>query len=352
MTSISVGASRSYEVLISRGLLSRAGEMIAALKKPCRVAVVSDSNVHPLYDAVVAESLRKAGFDAFSLVFPAGERSKNLGTFGKLLESFAEHHLSRSDLVVALGGGVTGDLAGFAAAAYLRGIDYVQIPTTLLAMVDSSVGGKTAVDLEAGKNLAGAFYQPILVLCDPNTLQTLPESDFCDGCAEVIKYGLLGNADFFTDLEKKPIREQLEHVLEVCVSMKRDLVQEDERDTGVRRLLNLGHSFGHGVEKLSDYRISHGQAVAVGMAIITRAAVAKGVAEASTLDRLLALLEKTGLPTETTFAAKDLAEAAKGDKKISGGKLHLIVPEAVGRCRVVPTDPEELNDWLHAGGVE
>ncbi|MBO4872456.1 MAG: 3-dehydroquinate synthase [Lachnospiraceae bacterium] len=359
MKTIHVATGAPYDVIVGRGLLDKAGELLrdvlrpgdAMAARPCRAALIADSHVMPLYGKRVTASLQKAGFGCESYVFAAGEASKNLDTYTDILRFLAAEHFSRSDVIVALGGGVTGDMAGFAAATFLRGIPFLQIPTSLLAMTDSSVGGKTAVDLPEGKNLVGAFHQPCLVVCDPDVLETLPEAVFRDGSAEVIKYGMLGNEAFFRQLEEAPIRDQAENVIETCVTMKRDIVEADEFDTGERRKLNLGHSFGHAIEKCSNFGISHGLAVAAGMAIITRAAVQKGFCEPSALPRLLSLLKRCGLPTGTDFSAARLAAAALSDKKFSGGRIHLIVPEAIGRCRILPVPSAELADWLKAGGV-
>ena len=359
MKRIHVSTGRPYDVLIGRGLLGEAGTQLKAVlrpdaslsEKPCQAALITDTQVGPLYAAPVKASLEAAGFSCEVCEFPAGEASKTIGTYTGLLDFLADKKLSRSDCLVALGGGVCGDMAGFAAATYLRGIPFLQIPTSLLAMVDSSVGGKTAVDLPAGKNLVGAFHQPCLVLCDPDVLSSLPEAFCRDGSAEVIKYGMLGNEAFFESLGETPILEQAEAVIETCVSMKRDVVEADEFDTGERRKLNLGHSFGHAIEKCSRFGISHGLAVAAGMAIVTRAAVRKGFCEPSALPRLLSLLERYRLPLGTDFSARELAAAALSDKKMAGGKLHLIVPETVGRCRILPVPPTELASWLNAGGV-
>ena len=251
MSTIRVCASKNYDVRIESGLLCDAGQQIAAVCGVCTAAVISDDTVFSLYGSRLCDTLQASGFRTVSFVFPHGEQSKNLTVYTELLNFLAENRLTRTDCLVALGGGVVGDLCGFAAATYLRGVSFVQIPTTLLAAVDSSVGGKTAVDLPAGKNLVGAFYQPSLVLCDPDLLQTLPEDIFRDGCAEVIKYGLLGNAEFFRELSAAAIRENLPHAIETCVSMKRDIVCADEFDRGQRQLLNLGHTFGHAVEHFS-----------------------------------------------------------------------------------------------------
>ena len=352
MKSVRVEASRSYEVLIGRGLIDEAGERIRCVSRAETAVLVAGDVVWPLYGARVQASLEKAGFRVLSYILPHGEQHKTLETYGALLNFLCDNRLTRSDLLVALGGGVTGDLTGFAAATYQRGCGFVQIPTTLLAMVDSSVGGKTAVDLPGGKNQAGAFYQPSLVLCDPDTLATLPEEEFRCGCAEVVKYGMLGDAAFFASLETVPVRGQLEDVIERCVTMKRDIVHEDEFDTGLRRLLNLGHSFGHAVEACSGYTLLHGQAVAVGMAMITRAAVEKGYCEPETLDRLLAILKQYELPTECDYSVGELSSALLADKKMTGSTMHLVVPEAVGRCRIVKVPAAELPDWLRCGGAK
>lgn len=351
MEIVTVSASKTYNILIGRGLLGEAGARIAAVHKPCTAAVVAGSNVAPLYAKTVCASLEAAGFRTLLFVFPAGEQSKCFATYEKLLEFLAEHHLTRSDLLVALGGGVTGDLTGFTAATYLRGIPYVQIPTTLLAAVDSSVGGKTAIDLTVGKNLVGAFWQPILVLCDPDTLSTLPEEIFRAGCAEVIKYGILGNREFFDELAASPVKEQIEHVIKVCVSMKRDIVAEDEFDTGLRKLLNLGHSFGHAVEGKSGFTISHGYSVAIGTAIIARAAAAKGILSDEDLNSILNILTAYDLPTESPYGVEDLFEIALSDKKMSGSTLSLVVPDRIGHCRIMDVPAAELTEWLKAGGV-
>lgn len=262
MNTVTVRASRQYDILIGQGLLPTLGAEAKKLGKAQKVCVISETTVYPLYGAVAEESLKSAGFSVVSYVFPAGEESKNGLIFLDLLNFLAENQLTRSDLIVALGGGVVGDLAGFAAASYLRGIRFIQVPTTLLAAVDSSVGGKTAIDLPAGKNLAGAFCQPSLVLCDTDTLNSLPLDIFRDGCAEVIKYGVLYDPKLFAHLEEKGLSFDREAVITRCVELKRDVVMEDEFDTGARMKLNLGHTVGHGVEAKSHFAISHGKAVA------------------------------------------------------------------------------------------
>ena len=351
MKTVSVHASRSYEIRIGRGLLQGAGEQIRAVTDAKKVMLVSDDAVWPLYGGAVRRSLETAGLTVCSFVFPHGESSKCARTYLELLDALCAQQLTRKDAIAALGGGVAGDLAGFAASTYLRGIGFIQIPTTLLAAVDSSVGGKTAVDLPTGKNQAGSFYQPCIVICDPNTLETLPEEQYRCGCAEIIKYSMLGNAAFFEELYKTPVREQYEHVIEVCVQMKRDIVGADEYDLGRRRTLNLGHTFGHAVEQCSDFSLLHGEAVAIGMATVTRAAVKRGICGEETLARLLDILHRYGLPTKTGYELDKLYEAELVDKKISGGKMHLIVPEKIGQVRMETIPVEALRDWMQDGGI-
>lgn len=349
MKRIHVAASKAYDVLIGRGLLKEIGTLAAPLVKGRHAMVVSDTNVAPLHMEETCASLERSGFKVEQFVFPAGEESKNGQTYLQLLNVLAEKKLTRADAIFALGGGVVGDLAGFAAATYLRGVHFVQIPTTLLSAVDSSVGGKTAIDLPAGKNLCGAFYQPDLVICDPDTLATLPEKVFSDGCAEVIKYGFIGSEALLRQLAEIPIQDQLEDVIAACVDMKRDIVESDEFDTGRRQLLNLGHTFAHGIESLSDYTISHGSAVAIGMVIVTRAAVQKGVCPAKVLGCLLDLLSKYGLPQATEYAAEDLFCKALSDKKRSADTLTLVVPVRMGQSELRKIPVDEALSWAQEG---
>ena len=348
MKIVTVNASTTYDILIGNGLLSEAGSLCAKAVGLCRVCVVTDDTVEALYFETVRTSLSKAGYDVLKFVIPHGEASKNTTSLVELLEFLASHHLTRSDCLIALGGGVVGDLTGFAAAVYLRGIRFVQIPTTLLAAVDSSVGGKTAVDLVAGKNLAGAFHQPSLVICDYTTLDTLTPEIFADGCAEVIKYGVIGDRPLFDRL-KKGVKEQIEEVIASCVENKRDIVEGDEFDRGQRQLLNLGHTVGHAIELCSHMEISHGSAVAMGMVIVTRAAVRMGLCPEDALCELLALLTAEKLPTSCPFSAEELAKAALGDKKRSGDSLTLILPYAIGDSRLYRISVDELSAILEKG---
>ena len=349
MKTVSVTASRNYDIHIDSGLLSQLGTQVAALGKIQTVALVSETAVYPLYGKQAEDSLRQAGLNVVSFVFPAGESSKNANVYLELLNFLAKNRLTRTYALVALGGGVVGDLTGFAAATYLRGIRFVQVPTTLLAAVDSSVGGKTAIDLEVGKNLVGAFWQPSLVLCDTDTLDTLPREIFLDGCAEVIKYAILYDSDFFHYLASTGPGFDKAYVIERCVTMKRDVVARDEFDTGERRLLNLGHTVGHGVEAKSNFTLSHGKSVAIGTAIIARSAVNYQLLSQECAIKIENLLREFCLPVRTQDSAAELASFALSDKKRTGDTVSLVVPRAIGRCEILTTPVEELEKFIQAG---
>ena len=314
---IEVHTAPAYEVTIGAGLLRECGARLKTVLGGCRIVVAADSNVAPLYLETVCASLRDAGFAVCSYVFPAGEAHKNFTTLSAVLEFLAESQLTRTDCVAALGGGVTGDMAGFAAASYLRGIRYVQLPTTLLSAVDSSVGGKTAIDLAAGKNLAGAFLQPAAVLCDTDCLGSLPAAVFADGAAEAIKTGVLSGETLFSLFEDGMLTDAPAEIIARCIRYKAGVVERDEKEQGERRKLNLGHTVGHAIEKCSGYAIPHGHAVAAGLAVMARASERLGWAEPGVSARIAACLEKNGLPTGTDYPAEALAKAALADKKRS-----------------------------------
>lgn len=349
MKTVSVTASKSYNIIIGKEILQQIGQYATSVKKPCKAVIISDSNVMPIYGKTVTDSLCAAGFDVSEYVFPAGENSKNGQVYLDILNYLATAHMTRSDLLIALGGGVVGDMTGFVAATFLRGISFIQVPTSLLAMVDSSVGGKTAIDLPAGKNLAGAFYQPDLVLCDIETLSTLPGDIFKDGCAEVIKYGILYDPVLFNHLMQHGLAFDKESVISRCVELKRDVVEEDEYDRGSRQKLNLGHTIGHGIEACSHFSISHGSAVAAGMAIVTRSATDCGICNTDTCKQVLHVLEKFGLPAGTKFSASMLYTWALSDKKRSADTVNLIVPKTIGDCIILPTKTNELESFIEAG---
>lgn len=331
---------REYDILIQRGLLNQCGEHIRrVLPKAVRLALVSDSNVVPLYAERVLNSLSQAGFDCRLFTVPAGENSKNAARLSELWEGFMAFSLTRTDGVVALGGGVVGDLAGFAAATALRGVAFIQIPTTLLAQVDSSVGGKVAIDLKAGKNLAGAFYQPRLVLMDPDVLNTLPDAVFADGMAEVIKYGFIADKAFLEALEQNPSRtaimDNIESVLYTCCNIKRRVVIEDELDTGLRMILNFGHTLGHAYELAGHYETyTHGQAVAAGMVRASELGEKLGITPPDFSQRIASLVTELGLPAYIECTAEDYQAAIGLDKKGEGESIILILPDRPGH--VVP----------------
>ena len=348
MSTITIEVSKKYDILVEENLLDRSGEEIRTrFPKAEQIMVVTDDTVDGLYGECVSESLKTAGFSVHKYVFPHGETSKTFAMMVPLVERMAELAMTRSDLIVALGGGVTGDMAGFAAAIYLRGIDFVQIPTTLLSAVDSSVGGKTAVDLTAGKNLAGVFHQPALVLCDYSTLHSLPEEEFSTGMAEVIKHAVLMDPELFAFLEENDAKAHLGEIIPKNLIIKHAHVMADEFDTGKRQLLNLGHTLAHAVEKLSDYEINHGNAVAIGLAAICKAAHADGLAEDIT-DRMISLLKKYGLQTECPFTAAEAVGVLLNDKKRSGQTINLAIPKRIGECYLYKMNVDRLEEFYRS----
>ena len=351
MTTVRVNASRPYDVMIAPGLLDRAGELLRPLSGAEKAAVICGDIVRPLYAGRVCRALEGAGFQVFQKTIPHGEEHKTLATYEELLSFLCENALSRDDLVLALGGGVTGDLSAFAAATYRRGCGFVQIPTTLVAATDASVGGKGAVDLPGGKNQAGCFYQPLAVLCDPDCFSTLPARELRCGLAEIVKTAVLFDRPLFDALRDFDFLSQAEEIVAKCVAHKAALVERDEFDRGERRLLNLGHSFGHAVELCSGYTVPHGEAVATGLSMIARAAVRRGFCSENTAEEILSLLRALGLPTESPFPSEMLFEALKTDKKCAGGAITLVVPRAIGRCELMSVPFAEAFEWLRDGGA-
>ena len=346
MRCVEVRAGRPYEVFIGRGLMDAAGGMIVeALGGTRMAAILTDDTVDALYGARVEQALSESGLRTCRFAMPHGEAHKTLATWEKMLAFLSEQGMTRADAVVALGGGVPGDVAGFAAASYQRGVALIQIPTTLLAMIDSSVGGKTGVDLGGLKNQVGAFHQPRLVLIDPDALSTLPAATLSDGAAEAVKYGVLGDTELFERLSRGGWTEDAEWVIERCVFHKAALVAADELDRGSRQLLNLGHTLGHAIEKCSGFRFSHGQAVAVGMIYAARIARSMGLCGPEAEAGIAAALTANGLPLSAPYGAAELAAAAMADKKRAGGEITLVLPHGIGRCelrRVPAAELEEL----------
>lgn len=311
------------------------------------IVVVTDENVKPLYLDRYMQSLKAAGFDVYSFTIAPGEESKSGKVYLELLNYLAEIPLTRADALVALGGGVVGDLTGFAAATYLRGIKVIQVPTTLLAVVDSSIGGKTAVNLEAGKNLAGAFHQPALIWRDVSALDTLPEEEYLNGMAEVVKYGVIADAELWKILfNYVNVKNEMPVVIQKCVDIKTRIVQDDEFDTGVRQLLNFGHTIGHAIEKASNFEISHGFAVAKGMAEIARISAEQGWCSKECADEIRQLLENYGFDLSIDYSKEELYDIMLSDKKRKGGVIDLVVPERIGKCRLERVTTQQLKEIL------
>ena len=348
MKKITVNTSTTYDILIEKGAIDLIGEYALGSGLSGKACIISDSNVAPIYMERAKNSLLKSGFSVCEYVFSAGEASKNAQTFVDILNFLAENHLSRKDTLFALGGGVTGDLTGFCAATYMRGIKFVQIPTSLLAAVDSSVGGKTGIDLKAGKNLAGAFYQPRLVVFDPDVLRTLPEEYFSDGMAEVIKYAVIRGRDI-DKLILEDTHKNLEEIITRCIEIKRDIVSEDEFESGVRQILNFGHTAGHAIEAEADYKLSHGRCVAIGMYIVTKAWEKRGLCKKGTCETLLKMLDKFSIETNCPYSPRTLTKRAKSDKKASGDSVNLIVPVSLGECEIVKISMNEFMSILEEG---
>lgn len=349
MRTVTVSTNKKYDVVIGKEILNNCGEMIIEKIGKANAAIITDDIVDSLYSKIVEESLLKKGISVCKFVFKNGEESKNLETYCKILEFLAERKIKRNDFIIALGGGVVGDIAGYAAATYLRGIKFVQIPTTFLAAIDSSVGGKTAVNLKAGKNLAGAFHQPSLVICDTDTLSTLPKDRFADGAAEAIKYGVLEGCELFEKIANGDYIEEIEEIIAKCVMIKAEIVKNDEFDTGMRQLLNLGHTIGHAIEKCSNFEITHGHGVGLGLLCIARASYKLGLSEKDLSGKIYEALIKNNLPVECKFSADELAEAAGMDKKRNADMINFVIPKDIGNCVIKPIEAKDLIKIILAG---
>jgi 3-dehydroquinate synthase len=347
---------RSYPICVGQHLLTEIGRLLRERHLQAgRIAVVTDSIVAKLYRDTVVEALHSAGFDPFVVEFPAGEEHKNLAWLAFLYDKLIDGRLERRSPIVALGGGVVGDLAGFAAATFQRGVPFVQIPTTLLAQVDASVGGKTAVNHPAGKNLIGAFYQPRLVIIDVETLRTLPKREFVAGLAEVIKYGVILNADLFTLLEEQLARflqldaDLLTFVIKTCCQLKALVVEEDETESDYRAILNFGHTLGHAIESATEYKqFLHGEAVAIGMAFASHLSHKRGWCSGMVEQRVRKLLKKAGLPVDIPKDLKGeyLLFGLATDKKMAGGKVKFVCLEDVGKTRFEYLETKEIRTYL------
>ena len=344
MKKLTVNVKDKYDILIDRGLLEKTGELVKSVLNSKKIMLISDTNVYDIYGDAVKLSIEEQGYQVFTYIFPAGETSKKTAVVVDMVEQMAQCGMTRNDGVVALGGGECGDMAGFAAAIFLRGIKFVQIPTSLLAQVDSSVGGKTAVDLPQGKNLCGAFHQPSLVIIDTNVLKTLSPHFFSDGMGEVIKYGCIKSESLFERLEKENAEDYIEDVIYECLDIKRIIVENDEKEFGERALLNFGHTCGHAIEKLWNFEtVSHGEAVGIGMVMASRAGESIGLTEEGTADRIAALLKKYGLRSADTHSTAEIVDAMSADKKRTGTGIKLVMLKKIGDSFIYPVDNSEIS---------
>ena len=336
-------SSKKYDVIVGNSFLDSISSEIKSVTKAKKLMLVTDDNVAPLHLDAVKKQLKN--WEVFVKIIPNGEQTKNINTVLEILTELAENRFDRNDVVIALGGGVVGDISAFSASIYMRGIGFINIPTTLLSQVDSSVGGKTGVDFRGAKNIVGTFYQPSLVICDTAFLNTLPANIFADGCAEVIKYAFINDKPLL-DVIDRGIRENIEEIVCRCVENKRDIINEDEFDRGNRALLNFGHTVAHAVEAKSDYKTSHGSAVAIGMAVMTKACENAGICGDGVYDRLISVLIKNNLPTKTDFSADEMIDVIKSDKKKSGDSISVIVPRRLCSCEIEKMSFEKLHSLL------
>lgn len=349
MEKVTVNASISYDILIDKGIIDISGELIKSVKPNGKCAVITDDNVDKYYGERVMKSLKSSGIKAVKFVFPHGESSKNHSTLLNIYEFLAENSFTRSDYIAALGGGVVGDTAGYAAATYMRGIDFIQIPTTGISQSDSSVGGKTAVDIKAGKNLVGAFHQPRLVIADTETLSTLTPEFYADGMAEIVKHGMIKSAELFELLSTKDIKSNLVEIMKRNVSIKGRVVENDEREKGERMLLNFGHTLGHALEKYYNFTgLTHGFAIAIGMSTFTHIAERRGMCKAGIADKVDALLTKCGLPTTDPAPLGELFKISLGDKKHLANGMNIVICSDIGKSEVVKMSVDEYEKFLNS----
>lgn len=347
---------KNYEIHIETGLFNRLPQIFRVKHFGKKLAVVSDMNVYKLYGKEFVLQLEQEGFYIIPIVFEAGEKSKNLVTLDSIYNALADAAFTRSDIVVALGGGVTGDMAGLAAATFLRGMGYIQIPTTLLAMVDSSIGGKVAVDLPQGKNLIGAFYQPDAVYTDPRILETLSDKQFSDGMAELLKHGLIKDICLYDSLvyddnifDRKTLSINFDEYIFVSCNIKRSIVEEDEHDNGIRQLLNFGHTLGHAIERVQNYTgLSHGEAISIGMIAITMLTEGMGLTKKGESEKIIKALRKYNLPTKwPELNTPEIIDAIALDKKNRSGKITVSYIEEIGQGRLIELDLRELEERIH-----
>lgn len=360
MKGIFVGTKPSYKVIIGKGALTQVGSLIKKSSPEVeKVLIVTDSNVAPLYLDTVKKGLEISKFEVSEFIYEAGEQNKNIGTVSAMWEKMAEEGFTRTDAVVSLGGGVTTDMGGFAAATFLRGIKVFQVPTSLLAMVDAAVGGKTGIDLRTGKNLAGAFHQPSMVIEDTDCLKTLPDELIREGMGEVLKHAFIMDPELYEMLVKKASEggissfrdddQFLEAMVSKNVADKVDVIVDDEHDNGRRQTLNFGHTVGHVIERNSDFKLPHGICVAKGMGIVIDSSVKAGMLEAEEAEKMKDLISAYGLPVSDDITAEEAVDGAMNDKKKRGGTISVIVVKKIGTSEIVRMTPEEYGEFI-AGG--
>lgn len=347
MKSISINTKPKYDILIGGGIIPDIPKLIAPFCNTKKVLIVTDDIVNSLYGEIVFNSLISRGFYAKKFVFENGEKSKNINTLSDILEFALENDFHRNDVFLGLGGGVVGDITGLAAALFMRGVDVIQVPTTLLSAVDSSVGGKTAIDLKRGKNSAGVFKQPCLVVIDTDITANLPDNIFGEGMGEVIKCNVIKNLPIFDYITSNSVKENLENIIIDCLTLKKEIVEKDEFDTlGIRNLLNVGHTIAHAIEQLSGYTIPHGNAVAMGLVIESRLAVKYGICQNDTALKIEDAVKRQGLYFDVDFDKKELATACLKDKKNKDSKILFLLPKNLGSCIEVKLTLEELINLL------
>jgi len=340
------GANTS-KILINHALIDNFEQFILNLLRPCKILIISDSNVAKLYVEQVKSQLKKFNFQAELFIIDGGEKAKSLKTVEKIYEVLSLNFMSRSDLIISLGGGVVTDIAGFVAATYNRGMKLVSIPTSFLAMIDAAIGGKNGVNSNYGKNLIGTFYHPSLILIDPNVLKTLPKNELYCGIAEAIKYGCIKDKKLFEILEKENFENNLDEIIHRSILVKKELVEKDEFDLDERMLLNFGHTIGHALEKLYNYeKISHGEAVAIGMNKITKISEIMNLTEKGTTDRLLSVCKKYSLPTESDLPFKEIFKIIMRDKKVIDNYLNLILLKNIGNGFIYKIPSEKIMSFM------
>ena len=345
MNKITINTNPSYDVIIEDNLLNSVDKYILEYISPCKVCIITDSTVNSLYANKVKFNMEKSGFITSKVVFPPGEHSKSLANYSNIIEAIGNEGLTKSDCIIALGGGVVGDLAGFVASSYMRGIKYIQIPTSYLAALDSSVGGKTGINLLRGKNLVGSFWNPLLVLCDPTVFNTLPTVKRMDGIAEAVKNAVVTDKNLL-----EPIKtNSYTYVIERCVSIKKSIVEADQYEESLRQLLSFGHLIGHAIEKLSGYSVSHGHAIAAGMVFEARAAYKMGLTDNDITQELTELLDDLGFITSINYSIDDLYEYAIMSKRINKNMINIVIPIEIGKCKLAKLELSRLKEYLTMG---